>query len=56
MPTGDGHPVQVRFQAELLAALDAWIARQPTPVSRPAAIRAFVVAGLHVTGEQPRKG
>ncbi len=31
---------------EEVAALDAWIAKQPEPVSRPEAIRAFVAAGL----------
>ncbi len=33
---------------EGFAALDAFIAKQPKPVSRPEAIRAFVAAGLHL--------
>lgn len=34
------------------AALDAWIAAQPKPVGRPEAIRAMVVASLHLMGEK----
>jgi hypothetical protein len=36
----------VRLQPDQLAALDAFIAKQPKRVSRPEAIRAFVAAGL----------
>ncbi len=51
-PTGKGTPVQVRLQPDMLAQLDAWIAGRPDPKpSRPEAIRAFVVAGLHLMGE-----
>ena len=46
--TGQGHTIGVRFQPDLLAALDAFIAAQPQPVSRPEAIRGFVEAGLHL--------
>jgi hypothetical protein len=35
-----------RFQPNPLAALDAWIARQREPMSRPEAIRRLVEAGL----------
>jgi hypothetical protein len=40
--------IQVPLQPDLLAKLDAWIAAQPTPVSRPEAIRAIVAAGLQI--------
>jgi len=38
----------VRFQPDQLAKLDAWIAAQPQPVSRPEAIRAMVAAALEI--------
>lgn len=38
----------VRMPPDMLAELDAWIAKQPKPISRPEAIRAFVAAGLHL--------
>jgi hypothetical protein len=41
----------VRIPPDQLAALDAWIAKQPKSISRPEAIRAFVAAGLHLMGE-----
>ena len=50
-PTGKGVNVGVRLQPDALARLDAWIAKQPKPVSRPEAIRAFVEAGLQMMGE-----
>jgi len=34
-----------------LGALDAWIAKQPKPITRPEAIRAIVRASLHLMGE-----
>lgn len=37
-----GSLVAVRMQPELLAAVDAWIASQHEPVSRPEAIRRMV--------------
>jgi hypothetical protein len=49
-PTGQGTPIQVRLQPGILAKLDALIAKQPKPVSRPEAIRAFIAAGLHLMG------
>lgn len=38
--------VLVRFEREQIDALDAWIARQPAPPSRPEAIRRLVELGL----------
>lgn len=38
-PTGKGHTVGVRMQPSELAALDAYIAKQPDDPSRPEAIR-----------------
>jgi hypothetical protein len=35
-----------------LAALDAWIAAQPKPVSRPEAIRAMVAVALKIMGDR----
>jgi hypothetical protein len=45
-PTGKGELIGVRLLPEPLAALDAWIAKQREPVSRPEAIRRLVEAGL----------
>ena len=41
-PTGKGTLVGVRLQPDQLAALDAWIARAPGPLSRPEAIRSIL--------------
>ena len=38
--------VMVRLPANQLAALDAWIANQPKPTTRPEAIRSFLATGL----------
>src|SRR4051812_46017335 len=47
LPTGKGEPIVVRTQPDLMAALDAWIARQPEPKpSRPEAVRRLVALGL----------
>jgi hypothetical protein len=58
-PTGKGTPVQVRLQPSHLKALDAWIAQQTTPVTRPEAIRAMMETILHILskdqGEKPTK-
>jgi len=43
--------VRVPLSADQLAALDAFIAKQPKKVSRSEAIRTFVSAGLHLMGE-----
>jgi hypothetical protein len=59
LPTGKGTPVQVRLQPAHLVALDAWIAKQTTPVTRPEAIRAMMETILHIlskdTGEKAAK-
>lgn len=44
--------VSVAFELAEMAALDAWIATQPTPTSRHDAIRAFVAAGLNLIGRE----
>jgi hypothetical protein len=46
VPTGKGHPVQVRLQPGLLGALDEWIARQREHRSRPEAIRELLERAL----------
>ena len=46
-PSGQGTPVQVRLQPELLEAVDAWIARHPEAnISRPEAIRQILAGAL----------
>jgi hypothetical protein len=53
-PTGKGEPVQVRLQPPQMAALDAWIARQPEPrSSRPEAIRRLLEDALAATPAKP---
>ena len=47
--TGKGTPVMVRLQPDQLAALDAWIASQPKPLSRPEALRRLAGRGLPST-------
>jgi hypothetical protein len=47
--TGRGDGVMVRLQPPQMAALDAWIAKQPEPVTRPEAIRRLIEAGLKAT-------
>ncbi|MEO6339639.1 MAG: hypothetical protein ABIO39_06345 [Caulobacteraceae bacterium] len=46
--TGRGQTVGVRMQPGQLAALDAWIAGQSEPFTRPEAIRAMVAAMLEL--------
>jgi hypothetical protein len=57
--TGKGTLVGVRLQPSHLVALDAWIAKQTTPVTRPEAIRAMMETILHILskdqGEKPAK-
>jgi hypothetical protein len=59
VPTGKGLPVQVRLQPVQLEALDAWIAKQSQPLTRPEAIRAMMETILHIlskdTGESPAR-
>jgi hypothetical protein len=58
-PTGKGLPVQVRLQPAQLEGLDAWIAKQSQPLTRPEAIRAMMETILHILskdrGEKPVK-
>ena len=58
-PTGKGTPIQVRLQPTQLTALDAWIAKQDAPLTRPEAIRAMMETILHILskdrGEKPAK-
>jgi hypothetical protein len=45
--TGKGTPIVVRLQPDQLAALDAYIARQPEPKpSRPEAIRRVMMGAI----------
>jgi hypothetical protein len=57
--TGKGTLIGVRLQPAHLAALDAWIAKQDPPVTRPEAIRAMMETILHIlskdVGEKPPK-
>jgi hypothetical protein len=52
-----GTLIGVRLQPFHLKALDAWIAKQHPPVTRPEAIRAMMETVLHIlskdTGEKP---
>jgi hypothetical protein len=49
----------VRLQPSHLVALDAWIAQQNAPLTRPEAIRAMMETILHILakdpGEKPKK-
>jgi hypothetical protein len=47
-PTGKGTLVGVRLQPANLEALDAWIAKQSQPLTRPEAIRAMMDTILHI--------
>lgn len=59
LATGPGHPVQVRLQPNLLAALDLWIAKRRDGRSRPEAIRQILERMLgpepDFTGRTPRR-
>lgn len=50
MTTGKGTLVGVRLLDGPLADLDAWIAKQPEPMSRPEAIRKLMERGLKGKG------
>jgi hypothetical protein len=52
-PTGKGTPVGVRLQPDRLSAVDAWIARQAAPMTRPEAIRAMLDAVLVIVSNRP---
>ena len=51
--TGKGTLIGVRLQPAHLKALDAWIATQSTPVTRPEAIRAMMETILHILSKDP---
>ena len=46
--TGQGMLIGVRLQPSQLAALDSWITKQDSPVTRPEAIRAMMETILHM--------
>ena len=50
-PRTDATPVMVRLQPSDLAALDAYIAQQAEPLTRPEAIRQLIRAGLSKTSD-----
>jgi hypothetical protein len=50
-PRIDATPVNTRFPPEELRALDAWISRQASEVSRPEAVRRLVEQGLKDSAE-----
>jgi hypothetical protein len=52
---GTGTPVMVRFQPELLEALDAWCAEQLTRPSRPEAVRRIIEMGLKREATERRR-
>jgi hypothetical protein len=58
-PTGKGTPIQVRLQPSHLKGLDAWIAKQNVPLTRPEAIRAMMETALNIpskdSGKKPAK-
>ena len=51
--TGKGTLVGVRLQPAHLEALDAWIAEQTSPLTRPEAIRAMMETILHILAKDP---
>jgi hypothetical protein len=53
--TGKGEGVLVRLQPFQLKALDAWIAQQSAPLTRPEAIRAMMETILHILSKDPRE-
>jgi hypothetical protein len=58
-PATGATPILVRLQPDRLAAIDAWIVSQDSPMTRPEAIRAMLDAVLvivaKVPGERPAK-
>lgn len=55
VPTGIGTLVGVRLQPDRLTALDAWIATQGVPMTRPEAVRAMLDAVLVIVAKRPDK-
>lgn len=47
-PTGQGTPVMVRLQPDLLSKVDAWAEKHAT--SRPAAVRGLIEAAVKLGG------
>jgi hypothetical protein len=45
--------VMVRLAPDRLEALDAWIAKQSRPLTRPEAIRAMMETILHILSKDP---
>src|SRR5205823_9548273 len=52
-PTGKGTLIGVRLQPAHVKALDAWIAKQNAPLTRPEAIRAMMGTVLHIFSKDP---
>ena len=52
-PTGKGTLVGVRLQPDRLSAIDAWIAKHDTSMSRPEAIRAMLDLVLVIVAKDP---
>jgi hypothetical protein len=50
---GRGKGVLARLQPDRLAAIDAWIAEQDAPMTRPQAIRAMLDAVLVIVAKAP---
>jgi hypothetical protein len=53
--TGQGTLIGVRLQPAHLKALDAWIAKQSPPVTRPEAIRGMMETVLHILSNDRAK-
>ena len=51
--TGQGTLIGVRLRPSHLKAIDAWIAKQSMPVTRPEAIRGMIDAMLHILSKDP---
>jgi hypothetical protein len=57
-PPEAGTPVVVRLQEGQLALLDRWIAKQDKSMSRPEAVRKFLMEGLSdekLNGDKPAR-
>jgi hypothetical protein len=54
-PTGKGTLIGVRLQPFHLNALDAWIAKQQPPPTRPEAIRGMIETVLHILSKDREK-
>ena len=48
-----GTLIGVRLQPSHLKAIDAWIAKQSLPVTRPEAIRGMIETVLHILSKDP---